>query len=525
MKETRTHAHAAVPLSWRSSLLAGLLALVAYLALAPAVTGDKDAAEFTLVLGTGGVAHPTGYPLYTLLGHPFVRALHAVGATWAYAANAWSAVGGALAIMLLHRLARRLLPHEGPAAGVEAWLPVLLFAFNPIWTYEATLAETGSWHVAWAAGATLLALRLLEELAGKGAHTASHAGWRRGALAWGLVCGAGLAHHATALLFIAPLTFVLARAAGRRRLPLDVLLLVVAGAALPLLSYATIAWRAFHPGAGQWPVLGPSWGDVLDHVTAAQYRGYFGGFHPSPGQAGHLARYVYPFVGVVALAMVAALRRMAPGSRRTLVGAAAAGCIIQTLVILAYGVPDPGSYFLPVLGVGLVALAPAVAAFGWLKRNAAMALVIIVAVFGALDGFWLKVNLDRRALYGRHEKVLRDMWSAITIDQAFVLWHNDMVHQLLVWQVLDGEKPGLFIHNPAMLTHPWPRQQFTQKHGFDPIEGLVPPGVNDGAGGARMADQIGARLNAMSPLPVIEFDGEQRLVRMLKKPVAGVPGH
>lgn len=521
MQETRKHTPATDPLSWRSSLLAGAIALVAYLVLAPTVTGDKDAAEFTLVLGAGGVAHPSGYPLYTLLGHPFAKLLHAVGATWAYAANAWSALGGALAILLLHRLSRRLLPHEGSAAGVEAWLPVLLFAFNPIWTYESTLAETGSWHVAWAAGAALLALGLLEGMAGKGAHTAGHPAWRRGALAWGLVCGAGLAHHLTALLFIAPLSFVLARAAGRRRLTSDVLLLVVAGAAAPLLSYGYVAWRAFHPGAAQWAPLGPSWSAVFDHISAAQYRGYFGAFKPSPGQAAHLARYVYPYVGVAAVALAVAIRRLPHGSKRTLLWAVAAGCVIQTGVILAYGVPDPGSYFLPVLGVGLVALGPAVAAFGWLKRNATMALVVIVAVFGALDGYWLKVNADRRTLYVQHEKMLRDMWSAITIDQAFVLWHNDMVHQLLVWQVLDGEKPGLAVYNPAMLTHPWPRQQFARKYGFDPIEGLQTPNLNDGVAGARMADQIGMRLNAMSPLPVIEFDGEKRSVRMLKKPVAG----
>ena len=42
----------------------------------PGVCGNKDASEFTLVLATRGVAHPTGYPLYTLLGSLFVHAAH-----------------------------------------------------------------------------------------------------------------------------------------------------------------------------------------------------------------------------------------------------------------------------------------------------------------------------------------------------------------------------------------------------------------------------------------------------------------
>jgi hypothetical protein len=129
--------------------------------------------------------------------------------------------------------------------------------------------------------------------------------------------------------------------------------------------------------------------------------------------------------------------------------------------------------------------------------------------------------MARRGLYVQHEQMLRGMWSAITIDQAFVLWHNDMVHQLLVWQVLDGEKPGLAIYNPAMLTHPWPRQQFAQKYGFDPIGGLQTPNLNDDAAGALMADQIARRISAQSALSVIEFDGENRTVRMLKKPAGG----
>src|SRR6516162_1282939 len=100
----------AVTLAPLWSVLVGALFGALDLALAPPVSGPKDAAEFTLVLAFGGVAHPTGYPLYVLLGHPFVQALHAAGASWAYAANAWSAVGGGVAAGLLHALAARLVP-------------------------------------------------------------------------------------------------------------------------------------------------------------------------------------------------------------------------------------------------------------------------------------------------------------------------------------------------------------------------------------------------------------------------------
>ena len=76
----------AVP-AW-PSLAVAAAALACYLAWCPKVTGDKDSPEFTLVLATLGLSHPTGYPLYTVFGHAFVLAVHATGATWAYAANA-----------------------------------------------------------------------------------------------------------------------------------------------------------------------------------------------------------------------------------------------------------------------------------------------------------------------------------------------------------------------------------------------------------------------------------------------------
>lgn len=521
-------AHVALPSprpAWGSSLVAGVIALATYLVLAPQVAGDKDAAEFTLVLGAGGVAHPTGYPLYTLLGHPFVKALHTLGATWAYAANAWSALGGAVAVALLHRLARRLSwPADAPAAWAAwaAWLPALLFGLNPLWTYETTFAETGSWHVAWVAGAVLLSLHLLERLETTAA--CDDATWRLGALSWGLLAGAGLAHHLTALLFLVPLTCALVGAAARRRLSIGLVAIAIAGALLPLASYGLVAWRAFHPGAAQWATLAPSWVGVWKHLTAAQYRGYLGGFRPSPGQAAHLARYVYPLGAVAALALALAIRAAGRGPRRVLLVATAAGCLLQVTVVLRYGVPDPGSYFLPVLGLGLAPLAPTIADLvsrcAGSGRGAKGALLVIglVAVVVAVN--WLGTSWQRRDVFVKHERLVRSMWSSVTVERAFVLWHSDLVHQLLIWQVLDGEKPDLVVLNPATLTHEWPRRQFAARYGCDPGAGLNLPDLAAGASGQESAavEAIAGRLNQGTDLPVIIFDAAVPSVVMLRKP-------
>ncbi len=510
---------------WTSSLLAGAGALALYLLLAPPAVGDKDAAEFTLVLATRGVAHPTGYPLYTLLGHPFVTLLHACGASWAYAANAWSALGGAVAVALLHKLARGLVAGDRGGTAL-AWLPALLFGLNPIWTFETTLAETGSWHVAWSCGAALLALRLLVRLDAPGAVT--DVGARRGAAAWGLVCGLGLAHHATALLLAAPLTLALAIPARRRGLPARLLVPPLAGLLLPLLSYGFVAWRAFHPGTVQWPLLAPAWGAVFDHLRAGQYREYFGRFHPSAAQAHFLALYVYPFLALSALALGTAIRAAGPGPRRRLLLAIAAGCLVECAVAFNYGVPDPSSYFLPILALGMIATAPAAAragrALGGRGRSPAVAGALLVLALVALATPWLRTSWERRGVYVRHEQLIKSMWESVTAERGFLIWADDMAYRLRAWQILDGEKPGLVVVNPALLTHPWPRREFTRRHGFDPLAGVTLP--REGQLGRAGADTVVANLlggtarsiNAQSSLPVFMFDPAGPSVRMLRKP-------
>ena len=147
------------------SLAVGATAFIAYLLLAPSVSGMGDSSEWTLVLATNGVAHPTGYPLYTLLGHLSCRLLHAFGVSWPSAANAWSALGGAIAVALLHAVTLEL-TEAGLGMGVRtrqfvALLPTALFAVQPITLREATAAEVNIWSAAWTCGAGYAFVRLL----------------------------------------------------------------------------------------------------------------------------------------------------------------------------------------------------------------------------------------------------------------------------------------------------------------------------------------------------------------------------
>lgn len=501
-----------------ASVAVGLAALIAYVALACPVAGGKDGGEFVLVLARLGVAHPTGYPLYTLLGHAFVTALHGSGASWAWAANVWSAVGGAVAMGLSHALLARLLaPTLGATrAAAVAVLPLAILALNPVWTDETTLAEVYSWHVAWVAGASLFAQGAVRLLADRASGTASIRGL---ALGWGLLLGIGAVHHTSSVLFAVPFTVMLAVIAVRAGRHLGELVAVaVIGMLLPLLSLGYVAWHASHEAVVRWPALEPGWRGVLDHVTGAQYRGFLGRFAPSPNQARLLVTEVAPWLMVGVLGALMALRR-GDAFRRTL----AFAVLLQTAACFLYGVPDPASYFLPPLFMGLVLATRELSALPLVRRQGmACALVAAAIAIASLVHGVTVAQARLRAITGL-DALLRRMWASLPEEPGFVVWDDDMAQMLRGYQLLEGAKPRLTVIAPRRLTYPHEYARFKAEHGLDPLAGLsgvARPG--DAVAEEAMLAGIEANLNR-SPLPVYEFLPRIPSLRRLNKPAVASP--
>src|SRR5215213_9981371 len=161
------------------ALVLGVLALY-MVTLLPGI-GSGDTAEFQRVAPTLGVAHPTGYPLYAMLGWLWSRL--PLGGTPAWRMNLFSATTAALAVGTLFLVARAL----GQARVIAAAAALTLAVSSTFWS-QATIAEVYSL----AAGIqALLILALLR--------------WRQGRWPlWvaGLMLGLGLAHHRTIILMI-----------------------------------------------------------------------------------------------------------------------------------------------------------------------------------------------------------------------------------------------------------------------------------------------------------------------------------
>ena len=168
-------------------LLVALPALAVYLlTLAPTVT-TGDSGELVTAAATLSLAHPTGYPLYLLLGHGMIRLFGFLSP--ALAMNLFSALAAVGACLVTRRLAQTLTGDRIAAAGTA-----LLFAFSQSLWAQATAARV------YTLGALLLALALLEL-----ARLQQKSGGSLGR-AW-LWFGLGMANH-TVTIVLAPLLLI-----------------------------------------------------------------------------------------------------------------------------------------------------------------------------------------------------------------------------------------------------------------------------------------------------------------------------
>lgn len=235
-----------------AAIMAGASAAFVYVrTLLPGVSLG-DWAEAQMIPARLGIMHPTGYPLYTLLGNLF---------SWlpfgsvAYRANLLSAVAAAAVVGMVVLIAVRLRVRPVVAAGAALSLAVT----GTLWQ-EATYSEMNSLHV------LLVALLLHRALV-----------WRaerrdRDLLLGALIGGLCASNHGLAITVV-PLVFLFVLVNGRRGLARHPIVLAKAAGAfgLGLMPYLYLPLRAI---AGPSETYGRflTWDGFFGHVNGAQFR-------------------------------------------------------------------------------------------------------------------------------------------------------------------------------------------------------------------------------------------------------------
>ena len=320
--------------------LVGLAFLFLYgMTTAPSiVTLFDDSLEFQLVLPTFGIAHPTGYPLFTLLGGLWSRVLFPFG-NWAWRANLLSALAAATTVALVYVLASKLVAAvvDQPGAAWAGLAAAMAFGLVPIWWAQATLAEVYALH-------SLLVCAVLVTAIGI-ERTTGPAFDRRMTLLWFLV-GLGVAHHRTIVLVLPGLAVYLLWSVPGIWRPRRVWWLWLAALAVPLLFYLYLPLRA---GMGMRDLHGSytnSWSGFWDHVLARGYTGFFTHLCADRRAVGRRLVGTWPGTDGLGQRVVGVARiGMAGQSHRTQrLGAHCTGAAGQSRLHLALSGRRPGSF-------------------------------------------------------------------------------------------------------------------------------------------------------------------------------------
>jgi hypothetical protein len=233
---------------WLVPLAAGAVPLALYLvALQPGLPAG-DSGELITVAATGGVAHPPGYPLYTMLAGLWLHAFALGSVAWRL--NVFSALCAAAAASVV-ALAVRRATGSGVAAVFAGWT----WAFGAQAFQYALVAEVFPLHALLAACVLLATVSAAESAS----------------VALAFLCTLALSHHHTLLLLAAP-AFVatawraLAPPAARAPLVRRIVLAGIAG----LVPLAWLPFAARHGGALNWGEASTVRG-FLSLLTRAEY--------------------------------------------------------------------------------------------------------------------------------------------------------------------------------------------------------------------------------------------------------------
>lgn len=123
-----------------------LLAVIAFcvsftvylLTLAPTIY-IEDAAEFVAAVSTLGIAHPSGFPLYMLLGKLFTLLIPF--GNMAFRVNLFSAVTTSFALVVFYYAVKSLIRKDNLKNSFIAFVSSLVVGFSQIVWHEATYAE------------------------------------------------------------------------------------------------------------------------------------------------------------------------------------------------------------------------------------------------------------------------------------------------------------------------------------------------------------------------------------------------
>ncbi len=316
-----------------------------------------DAGEFHFAAWNWGLAHPTGYPLYLLIGGAWQHLLDFVGVSPARALNAFNALTGAVAVCLTFLVVRRWLVAPLIVSRIAALFAALYLAANPTFWSQSLIAEVYPLYVVFLLLIIWVAQGL--EIASADDETVeiTPSRHRNRVLLLFFLVGLSLTHHGMILLFIPGLLVYLWMVDRPFWRSPGLIVGSLFAAMLPLLLYLYIPLRS-GPDASPWyhqrlgdttlTLYADNWQSFLNFVTGRSISVGFNGPVEAVGglsQALLLWKLNFNWAGLVLILVglgVLIWRKRWPVLMLTGVYA-----LLQGVFNLFYGIGDILVYYIP----------------------------------------------------------------------------------------------------------------------------------------------------------------------------------
>jgi hypothetical protein len=347
-----------------------MAALAVYATTVCPTVSFTDNGELATAAATLGICHPTGYPLFPLLGRLAVMVpvsvrtilkLNALGALF-------TATASVLVFHLLLTLRRSVrlfggTSPRGSAHVLSAFATALAFAFSTTVWDQATAIEVYGLHLVLAITTMIFLIRGMEEQLA-----------RRDELSRSLIMGAfalgmSFSNHMTTVLLAPAMLYLYFGTFGINAHSLKRVARLVPWFALGLSLYLCLPIRSVAQPPTDWghPV---TWERFIRHVSGSQYRVWmFSGAEVMKRQFAYFAgQFFSEFHWILAPVLLAGIIASAKRSRRWLLFVLLLACT-TLLYATNYDIFDIDSYFL----TAYIAVAMILAeGFGWLAGRIAL---------------------------------------------------------------------------------------------------------------------------------------------------------
>jgi len=358
----------------RNSIISGAGAsaiafAVYYFTRAPGLT-FIDSGELAAVCYIPGIAHPTGYPLYTILGWLFIHLLQPVKPI--VVLNTLSALFSCNALFFFSRSVVNLFnnsnvsqdrfqPVTGTAAAWSAFASTLLLAFSSVFWSVSLVTEVYALHGLFISLFVFLSLKSFAA-SSKQEHGTATASFLWFALLL-FILGLSFCNHMSTVLFIPSLIYLFIAERTWQTLGIKRLLLLLVFFLCGISFYLYLPIRAAYYPALNWGNP-QTWETFLWHVSGKQYRVWM---FSSPSVALQQLEYLLILLlksfGIAPLLLVPfGLWHLFHRNRRMLWFTLIL-LVTDILYAINYDIQDVDSYFLPVFFVFALWMASAVIFF------------------------------------------------------------------------------------------------------------------------------------------------------------------